>query len=128
MNSLGNQLQSVISSSESKDECPLFKPGAKNQVTFDALSISRDKVVTLFQATIQKNHSVKAKGLHFVWDALHSAGQKPLRHWKWRLVFVVPEDVEKHWKKVQPIDFGGKQPERKWDEHVEQFVWVLPKQ
>lgn len=128
--SLGKELSRIVSSSPSKPT--LFIPGARNQATFDAFSISGDNVVTLYQATIQKSHSVKAKGLDFVWDALvegtpHVNRQMPSSVRKWRVVFLIPEEVEKHWQKPQDIDFGGIKPKRQWSQYVEQFVGVLPK-
>jgi hypothetical protein len=54
---------SRIIPSLSPSKATLFVPGARNQVTFDAFSISDDNEVTLYQATIRKDDSVKAKGL-----------------------------------------------------------------
>ena len=133
MVSLGKELSRIVPSL-STSKPALFIPGARNQATFDAFSISGDNVMTLYQATIQRSHSVKAKGLDFVWDALVEARGTPdvkrlmpLSANKWRVVFLIPEEVEKHWKKPQDIDFGGIKPKRQWGQYVEQFVGVLPK-
>jgi hypothetical protein len=130
---LGKDLSRTIPSL-SPSKPTLFIPGARNQATFNAFSISGDNLVTLYQATIQKSHSVKAKGLDFVWDALtlvegtsDAKRLQPSSARKWRLVFLVPEEVKEHWKTAQDIDFGGIKQKRPWDQYVEQFVGVLPK-
>ena len=111
----------------------LFKPGAKNQATYVAFSISDDNVVTLYQPTIggSLSSSVKAKGLDYIWDALKDAsGGKillPKKGKRWRLVFLVDEDVDKHWKTARGIDFGGTKPKHQWEDYIQQFVGVLPK-
>ena len=82
----------------------LLQPGSRNQVTFDAFSISRDGIVTIFQMTVGENHSIKASGLDFIWDAIRDAEMMadskgrletlksflPRKDNKWRLVFCVP--------------------------------------
>ncbi|KAN0073012.1 hypothetical protein V8E54_009126 [Elaphomyces granulatus] len=50
-----------------------LQPGSRNQATFDAFSISRDGIVTIFQMTVRENHSIKASGLDFIWDAIRDA-------------------------------------------------------
>jgi hypothetical protein len=128
--SLGKELSRIVPSL-SPSKPALFIPGARNQATFDAFSISSDNLVTLYQATIQRSHSVKAKGLDFVWDALAEGTPLVKRLMpsarKWRVVFLIPEEVEAHWEKPQDIDFGGIKPKRQWGQYVEQFVGVLPK-
>ena len=130
--SLGKELSHIIPSL-SASESTFFIPGARNQVTFDAFSISGDNVVTLYQATIEKGHSIDAKRLDFVWDALTlvegSSAERlmPSSARKWRVIFLIPEEVEKHWKYPQDIEFRGIKPKRQWNRFVEQFVGVLPR-
>lgn len=130
---LGEELSRVIPSL-SPTKSTLFIPSARDQVTFDAFSISGDNLVTLYQATIRESHSIKAKGLDFLYDSLTLAegtsdakSLMPSSAKKWRLVFLIPKEVEKHWKTNQDIDFGGIKPKRPWGQYVEQFVGVLPK-
>jgi hypothetical protein len=129
--SLGKELSCIIPPL-SPSKPTLFIPSARNQATFNAFSISGNNVVTLYQATIQKSYSVKAKGLDFVWDALvegtpHVKRLMPSSARRWRVVFLIPKDVENHWKKPQNIDFGGIRPKHQWGQYIEQFVGVLPK-
>ena len=127
---LGEQLSTAIPSL-SPTKSTLYRPGARNQVTF---SITGDNQVTLYQATIRESHVIKAKGLDFIWDGLKlaesqgmSAANKllPSPARKWHLVFLIPKEAEKHWKTAQSIDFGGMKPKRQWGQYVEQFVGVL---
>lgn len=125
--SLSEKLSHAICSGKAN----LFKPGAKNNATYDAFSISDDKVpvVTLYKPTIGQSHSVKAKGLDFLWDVLNGApgGKKllPTKKKTWRVVFLVDENVGMHWNTAQTIDFGGIKPKHQWDSYIEQFVGVL---
>ncbi len=117
----------------------LFVPGAKNQKTFDAFSIYPLEVVNIFQMTSSEDeHSAKASGLDFLWDALSRAKNltdsayrpyveklKPSKTRKWRLIFVIPKRVASDWTKLQSIDYRGIKPKRAWGDYVEQFVMVL---
>jgi hypothetical protein len=151
----------------------LFIPGAPNQVTFDAFSLSKNGFVTVFQMTVsEQQHSIKASGLEFIRDALliakkqqksihgtaqgtvqratqKSAQKKaqkkkvqqgpgteeipqveiegffPGKNKKWRLVFCVPRKVKDKWNRSQIIDYQGKNPERSWEEYIEQSVAVF---
>ena len=115
----------------------LFTPGAKNQATFDAFSISDTQNVSLFQITIARGkHSIKAAGLDFLWNTVSRAKSlashpssiellTPTHKRKWRLIFVVPRRVAHDWTTCQVIDFGGVQPKRAWNDYIEQFVMVL---
>ena len=90
----GKRLSAIVSPGTSPIQPTVLRPGARNQVTFNAFSISGGNVVTLYQATIQKSDSIKTKGLDFVWDALRLTGGQKLSLWKWRLVFLIPADVK----------------------------------
>jgi hypothetical protein len=135
-NALAKDISRIMPSLSSSGR--LFVPGAPNQVTFDAWSVSSEGTITLYQPTIRKRHPVKAKGLDFIWDALVGVEADTQRsisistvkqmfpiQRKWRLIFVVPESVGKHWTKAQEIDFGGIKPRRAWNGYLEQFVVTL---
>lgn len=95
-----------------------------NNPTFDALSYSND-TVTLYQATISTQHTVEASGLDGIWAKL-STHFPAIRAYnsglKWRLVFIVPEDVAPEWKWAQPIT---NTITRKW-KSLEQYVVPFP--
>ena len=113
----------------------LFIAGASNQATFDSFSIQPG--VDLHQHTIDENHSVKAKGLDFIWDSLVRAQElcppyrqeiaslKPTKTKKWRVIFVIPRRISHLWKTPRPIDYAGLKPKRAWDDYIDQFVMVL---
>jgi hypothetical protein len=108
----------------------LFIPGARNQATFDAVSISATIPVSLFQATTAEDgeHCIKATGLDFLWDAMALAKlsvQHPTKSRKWRFIFIVPQRVAHHWVRAQRIEFGGVQQKRDWVNYIEQYVMVL---
>jgi hypothetical protein len=118
--------------------CALFIPGAQNQATFDALSISADGAVKVYQPTVGKTHSVKSSGLDFLWDALVRAKDlveersrpkfeqlMPNKTRTWQVIFIIPEGVRHHWQRSQSIDFRGIKPKRQWKKYLEQFVMVL---
>jgi hypothetical protein len=133
---LAKDLADIVPSMSSGSS-QLFFPGAKNQVTFDAFSISSD-AVNLFQSTISPEKYPKASGSDFLWDALsramdltdpafrsHIEELKPSQKKKWRLIFVIPHRAADYWTKPQSIDFGGINPKRAWGGYVKQFVMVL---
>ena len=65
--------------------------------------------------TVGENHSIKASGLDFIWDAIRDAEMMadskgkletlksflPRKDNKWRLVFCVPRRVEDKWSRCQ---------------------------
>jgi hypothetical protein len=96
----------------------LFVPGAPNQATFDAFSVSTDGIEPYQATSAKEDHDIKSKGCDFLWDALvqardsvgkehHDAFQRlfPSKKARWRIVFVVPK--RSSWVKLQNMDFGG---------------------
>jgi hypothetical protein len=51
----------------------LFVPGAPNQATFDAFSVSTAGIETYQATSAQEEHDIKSKGCDFLWDALVQA-------------------------------------------------------
>jgi hypothetical protein len=37
------------------------------------MGLSHSRIVTIFQMTVGENHSIKASGLDFIWDAVRDA-------------------------------------------------------
>lgn len=81
--------------------------------------------MTLYQATIATQHSVKASGLDGIWAKLRDyfPGMRTYNNGlKWRLVFIVPEDVAPEWVLAQPVTDTRS---RKW-QSLEQYVVPFP--
>jgi hypothetical protein len=117
----------------------LFVPGASNQATFDAFSLSTAGIEPYQVTAAENNHGLKAKGLDFLWDALfeaqklmgeehHDTCQRlfPSKKARWQIVFVVPRRVQDSFVKLQKIEFGGAKAKRKWEDYLLQYVMVLP--
>jgi hypothetical protein len=76
-----NLTNCVYMSNSPTESDRLFVPGAHNEAVIDAFSISSNDTVTLFQATIRVEHSVKAVRLDFLWDALVQHRPRPQQKW-----------------------------------------------
>lgn len=119
----------------------LLRPRARNQATFDAVSISTDHRITLFQITVSGGHSVQLSGLTFVQDALKKAKRQsgrevfgrmllpsntssqseprltPIKNWN--LVFCIPETVASQWSGRKRTISGGSTD---WSSYIDQYL------
>jgi hypothetical protein len=134
---LARQLAGIIPSLLSGHRV-LFVPGAPNQATFDAFSVSAAGIEAYQVTSAKGTHDLKSKGFDFLWDALVGAQNLvegeyhnvvwrlfPSKKARWRIVFVVPKRVQDSWVKLQTVDFGGVTPKRKWGDYLLQYVMVL---
>jgi hypothetical protein len=107
-----------------------IKSGYWTRESFDALSISLDGTLTIFQSTIGKEYTVEASALDFILNAISEARKHavteasisilndlfPSTMRKWRLVFCVPERVEDDWKHPMAIGMDQVQDNKcSWD-------------